>query len=438
MKQKTFFGGVHPADCKHYSAAKAIEVCPLPEQLIIPLSQHIGAAAQEIVSVGDQVFKGQTIAKATAFVSVPIHASTSGLVVAIEPRPHSSGKFLPAIVIEADGEDRWDPSLEGLDVALWNSDELRQRIQDAGIVGMGGATFPTHVKLSPPDDKPIDTLIINGVECESYLTADHRMMVEHSEKIIDGIDILRRVLGVKRAIIGIESNKPDAIDCMTKAAAAHDIVVQALEVKYPQGAEKQLIDAVLKREVPSGGLPMDIGVVVQNVSTVAAVSDAIRLGRPLVERAITISGPAVVDARNLLVRIGTPMQFLVEQCGGTQYKLDKIIMGGPMMGQSQLSLAAPAIRGTSGILLFGHQDLPHIELTTCIRCGRCVTACPLHLLPATIASYAILGMFDEAEKYFAHDCMECGCCTFQCPANRPLVQNLRYAKAGILAKQRRS
>lgn len=438
MNKKTFFGGVHPADCKHSSAAKPIEVCPIPDQLIIPLSQHIGAAAQEIVGVGDQVLKGQTIAKAAAFVSVPIHASTSGKVIAIEPRPHSSGKLLPAIVIEADGEDRWNPSLEGLDISNWKSDELRQRIQDAGIVGLGGATFPTHVKLSPPDDKPIDTLVINGVECESYLTADHRMMLEHSEKIIDGINILRRILGVKRAIVGIENNKPDAIACMTKAAESHDIGVQTLAVKYPQGAEKQLIDAVLKREVPSGGLPMDIGVVVQNVSTVAAVSDAIRHGRPLVERVVTISGPAIVESKNMLVRIGTPMQFLVDQCGGIQCELDKIVMGGPMMGQSQLSLAAPAIRGTSGILLFGHHDLPHIAVSTCIRCGRCVNACPLHLLPATIASFAILGRFDDAEDYCAHDCMECGCCTFQCPANRPLVQNIRYAKAGILAKQRRS
>ncbi|MCD6527269.1 MAG: electron transport complex subunit RsxC [Desulfuromonas sp.] len=438
MNQKTFVGGVHPADSKHDSDTKPIEACPLPEQLIIPLSQHIGAPAEALVKAGDLVFKGQTIAKASAFVSVPIHASTSGQVIAVEPRLHPCGKMLPAIVIEADGEDHWDPSLEGIDPAQWTGDELRQRISDAGIVGMGGATFPTHVKLSPPEDKLIDTLMINGVECEPYLTADHRLMLEQSDKIMDGIDILRRVLGVKHTIVGIESNKPDAIACMAKAGANHGIQVQALEVKYPQGAEKQLIDALLGREVPSAGLPMDIGVVVQNVATAAAVSDAIRLGRPLVERVVTISGPAVAEAKNLRVRIGTPLSFLVQQCGGNKYEVSKIIMGGPMMGQSQLSLDAPAVRGTSGLLLFGEKDLAKIEAGPCIRCGRCVGACPLHLLPATIASYATLGMFDEAEAHSALDCMECGCCTYICPATRPLVQTLRHAKGGILAKRRRS
>lgn len=436
MRIKSFIGGVHPPDSKRYTATKPIENCALPQQLIIPLSQHIGAPAEPVVNIGDQVFKGQLIAKASAFVSAPVHASTSGRVVAIEPRLHPSGVALPSIILESDGEDCWAPDINGFKVADWSNAELLHRIQNAGIVGMGGAAFPTHVKLSPPADKPIDTLVINGVECEPYLTADHRLMLEQAEKIIAGITILRRILGVERTIIGIENNKPDAIAKMKRIGAKHDIEVQALEVKYPQGAEKQLIAALLDRVVPSGGLPMDVGVVVQNVATAAAVNDAVTLGRPLVDRIVTISGPAIAEAKNMRVRIGTPMSFVVQQCGGTKYDVDKVIMGGPMMGQSQISLDAPVIRGTSGILLFGEKDLPKITPSPCIRCGRCAEVCPLHLLPSTIASYAVLGMFDDAEAHHAHDCMECGCCTFVCPAMRPLVQTLRHAKAGILAQKK--
>jgi electron transport complex protein RnfC len=436
MNLKSFKGGLHPPDSKQFSVHKTIEICPLPEELTIPLSQHIGAPAEACVKVGDLVKKGTLIGTAKGFVSVPIHASTSGEVVAIEPRPHPMGKALPAIVIKADGNDSWDENLVGADPARLDAEELKKRIQAAGIVGMGGATFPTHVKLSPPPEKKIDTLILNGVECEPFLTADHQMMLEETERILDGIEILIKVLGIKRAVIGIEANKPDAIEKMTREATPRNIEVQALEVKYPQGAEKQLIDAVLGRQVPSGTLPMEVGVVVQNVGTCAAISDAIRLGRPLVERVVSVTGPAINQPKNLLVRVGTPLQFLIDQCAGLNGEPAKIIMGGPMMGQTQLSLEPPAIRGTSGLLIFRKQDLPRLEAGPCIRCGRCIGVCPIHLQPTTIAAYARLDLFDEAAAYNALDCIECGCCTYICPATLPLVQSIRYAKAAIMAKKR--
>ncbi len=443
MTYKSFTGGIPLVDSKLVDSklatrGAAVEPCPIPDQLIIPMSQHIGVPAQPIVTVGDLVLKGQTIAQAGAFISVPIHATTSGRVIAVEPRLHSLGKDLLAVVIEADGEDRWDPDLTELKSAQWTPDTLRQRIREAGIVGMGGACFPTHVKLAPADNKPIETLLINGSECEPFLTADHRLMLEQAEKVVDGIDILRQALAVKQVIVGIEANKKDAIARMKQLVVGRDIAVKILAVKYPQGAEQVLVDALLERQVPSGGLPMDLGVVIHNVATAAAVSDAVRFGHPLIERVVTVSGPGITTAKNLLVRIGTPMQKLVDFCDGPRGEISKIIMGGVMTGQSQISLEAPVIYGTLALLLFGANDLPQQDAGPCIRCGRCVAVCPLHLLPATIADYAMLGRFDMAQAYHVMDCMECGCCTYLCPAFRPLVQTLRYAKAGILAQQGRS
>ncbi len=437
MKLKTFPGGLHPPDNKQWSAHKAIEICPLPEELVIPMAQHIGAPAEVCVQKGDLVRKGQVIGRAKGFVSVPVHASTSGEVTAVEPRLHPSGVFLPAVVIRPDGEDAWCDGIEPADPAKLTVDEIRDRIRDAGIVGMGGATFPAHVKLSPPAEKKIDALIINGVECEPFLTADHRLMLEQTEKVIQGISILKKVLGVERALIGIEANKPDAIEVMTKACASAGIEVVPLEVKYPQGAEKQLILAALGREVPSGGLPMDAGAVVQNVGTAAAVADAVLLGRPLIERVATVTGPAVAEPKNLLVRIGTSLAHMVEFCGGVKGELGKIIMGGPMMGSTQLSLDVPATRGTSGVLLFREGDVDRVPEGPCIRCGRCVSVCPARILPTTIAAYARLDLTDEAEQYNAMDCIECGCCTYTCPAAIPLVQLIRQTKGAILAKRRK-
>lgn len=438
MSLKTFAGGLHPPDSKKYSEHKAIEACPLPEELIIPAAQHIGAPAEICVAVGDQVKKGQVIATAKGFVSVPIHASTSGEVVAVEPRLHPMGKPLPSVVIKPDGEDKWDESLQANDPDKLDGDALKKIVMNAGVVGLGGATFPAHVKLSPPPEKKIDTLILNGVECEPFLTADHQLMLEESERIIDGINILRKILGIDKAVIGIEANKPDAIDKLKGECAAHNIDVQGLEVKYPQGAEKQLIDAVTGREVPSGGLPMDCGVVVQNVGTAAAISDAVRLGHPLVERIATVTGPGIKNPKNLKIVIGTPLSHMVEVCGGLEGEPGKVIMGGPMMGQTQMSLDAPAIRGTSGLLIFREEDVPTTPAGPCIRCGRCISVCPIHLQPTTIAAYARLEMVDEAEQYNALDCIECGSCTYICPATLPLVQSIRHIKGGIMAKRRKS
>ena len=437
MKLKTFPGGLHPPDNKQWSAHKPIETCPLPAELIVPLSQHIGAPAIPCVAAGDVVKKGQVIGEAKGFVSVPVHAPTSGTVAAVEDRLHPMGKALPAVVITPDGDDAWGELPPPLDVQSASVNELRDRLRDCGIVGMGGATFPAHVKLSPPEEKPIHTLILNGVECEPYLTADHRLMLEDAERILDGVAILQKILGVKQTYLGIEANKPDAIALMEKACAGRAIEVVPLEVKYPQGAEKQLILAIAGCEVPSGGLPMDVGVVVQNVGTCAAVADAVLRGIPLIERIATVSGPGIKEPKNLKIRIGMPLAHLVEQCGGLNGEPAKIIMGGPMMGMTQLSLAVPATRGTSGLLLFTAENVPLRPEGPCIRCGRCVRACPAHILPTTIAAYARLDLFEEAEQFNAMDCIECGCCTYSCPAALPLVQAIRHAKGAILAQRRK-
>lgn len=436
MKLKTFAGGIHPADNKHWSAHKPIEDCPLPKELSVPLAQHIGAPAVPCVEVGQQVARGQQIGAAKGFVSVPVHAPTSGEVVAVENRPHPWGGLLPAVVIRPDGEDRWSPEVQPAEGGSLSAEAIIEKVRLAGVVGMGGAAFPAHVKMSPPPEKKIRTLVFNGVECEPYLTADHRMMLEEPERILQGVTLLQKVFAAERVVIGIEANKPDAIALLTRLCAGTPVEVLPLQVKYPQGAEKQLIAAVTGREVPSGGLPMDIGTAVHNVSTAAAVADAVSHGRPLIERICTVTGPAIREPKNLRIRIGTPLAHLVEVCGGLSEDPGKIILGGPMMGFAQLGLEAPATKGTSGLLLLREADVARHEEGPCIRCARCVQACPIRLLPTTIAAYARRNLVAEATEYCAMDCIECGSCSYVCPAAIPLVQAIRYGKAAILAKKR--
>lgn len=432
-KTATFERGIHPEYNKELSSGKPVTPAALPQRVVIPLSQHIGAPAKAEVAIGDEVKKGQVIGSSAGFVSSPVHASVSGKVIAIAAFPNAAGRMVTSFVIESDGRDESVVFTEHPDVASLGADEIKNLIKDAGIVGLGGAAFPTNIKLSPPKEKPIDTVIINGAECEPYLTADHRLMVERPADLIGGLKILMKILGVKEGHIGIEENKPDAIEAVT-SAAAHDqnIFVHSLEIKYPQGAEKMLIKAIKGREVPSKGLPMDVGVVVQNVGTSIAVYEAIRYGKPLIERVVTVTGRGVREPKNLLVRIGTLMSEIIEQCGGLVEGAVKVIAGGPMMGFAQWTLDVPVVKGTSGILVLTRDDyVSSDEYSACIRCGSCIDVCPMGLNPSMLSILAEKGFYEETKEYNIFDCFECGSCAFVCPAKRPMVQFMRLAKSQI-------
>jgi len=427
----SFRGGVHPNDCKGYSAGKAIETAPVPTKVVIPTRQHIGAPCAPVVKVGDFVKKGQVIAETQAFVSSPIHASISGKVTEIADYPHPVFGTCMAVVIESDGNDEW---VEGLPLQRdWKTiepAELKDIIRQAGMVGMGGATFPTHVKMSPPPEKKIHTFILNAAECEPYLTADHRVMLEDAETVIAGCLITMKVLGVTKGIIGIEENKPDAIAVLRKVTAGTGIEVMPLQTKYPQGAEKTLIRVTTGQEVPSGGLPMDVGVVVQNVGTVVAIANAVEKGIPLIERVTTVTGGAVAEPKNLRLRIGTTFGQAIELCGGFKETPVKVIMGGPMMGMAQRTLDVPIIKGTSGILCLTAAEADIGPERPCIRCGRCVAACPMGLIPSMLSILGERNEFQVAkEEYDLLDCVECGSCVYTCPAKRNIVHYVKLCKA---------
>lgn len=425
-----FRGGIHPHDRKHNTAAKPIEVAPLPPKVIIPVSQHIGAPGAALVKKGDLVKKGQMIAASDNYVSAPVHASISGKVADVAVYPDTvKGKCL-SVVIESDGLDEW---AAGLPLSRnWRElgkDELLDIIRQAGLVGLGGATFPTHVKQSPPPNKEINFLILNGAECEPYLTADHRVMLEYADRLVTGTQISMKILGVDKGYIGIEDNKADAVQIMRQAFANTSVEVVQLPTRYPQGAEKMLIKAITGREVPSGGLPMDVGVVVQNVSTIVAICDAVTQGIPLIERVVTVTGSAVAEPKNLLLRIGTSFAEAVAQCGGFKVQPEKIIMGGPMMGIAQYSLDVPVSKGTSGIVALGPSEVKVEMAWPCIRCGSCVDACPMGLNPSLLSVLGNLSLYQEAvQEYHLLDCIECGTCAYVCPANRPIVQYIRTLK----------
>lgn len=422
--------GIHPVDEKRLTSSIKIEEIKLPAKVVIPLSQHIGAPCEPVVKIGDMVKKYQKIGEAKGLVSSPVHASVSGKVIAIGRFPHPSGNQYNSIVIESDGKDEPVEGLkENTGYLSMDPKELRDIILNAGIVGMGGATFPTHVKLNPPREKKIDAVILNGAECEPYLTADDRLMVEMAGEVIEGMKILMHIMGVGEGYIGIEDDKPGAIEVMSRAASGTSIRVSSLKKKYPQGAEKQLIKSISNREVPSGGLPMDIGVVVQNVGTAVAVYNAVRYGIPLVDRIVTVTGHGIKKSGNFRVRIGTLLEHVVNECGGFIGEPGKIIFGGPMMGIAQYSMHVPVLKGTSGILVMTREDIKLEDFRACIRCGRCVQACPIRLLPNMYSVLAEAGQSKEAEKYYVLDCIECGCCTYVCPSRRPIVQQIRYIKA---------
>lgn len=437
----TFKGGIHPPHFKEQTEHLKIEKSDEPSVVVIPLQQHIGAPCEALVKPGQYVKMGQKIGESKAFVSANVHSSVSGTVKNIEQRNSSSGTAVSCVIIESDGKFTIDESIKPKgDLDKLSKDEILAIIKEAGLTGMGGAGFPTHVKLSPPKDKQVDCLIINGAECEPYLTADHRIMLERPEDVILGVKAAKKALNVEKCYIAIEKNKPDAIEVMTKALADSNeagIELAPLETKYPQGDEKRLINAVTGRVVPSGGLPMDVGVVVNNVGTIASLGNIIRTGMPVIQRVVTVTGSAIKDPKNLEIRIGTLFSDVIKQCGGYSEEPGKIINGGPMMGIAQFSAEVPVIKGTSGILVLNKKDSKFEEVQNCIKCARCVEICPVNLQPLIISKLSLLNKFDEAENYHALDCIECGACSFICPSKRRLVESIRVAKREIVSKRRK-
>jgi len=433
---KGFKGGVHPADKKELSAGKAIEVAPVPKVVRIPLQQHLGAPCNPIVKPGDIVKKGQKIGEPTGFVSAPVHASVSGKVLEIAPTPHIFGTEVPAVIIENDGQETWADGVNTeRDLNALSIDDIKKAVKECGLVGMGGATFPTHVKISPPPNKPIDTFIANGVECEPYLTADYRLMLEKPDEILEGVKLLSRAVNAARIIVAIEANKPDAVKLMRERVKAKNLnfeVVQ-LKVKYPQGAEKQLIKALTGREVPPPpGLPMDVGCLVQNVGTCYAAMQACKFNIPLIERVVSVTGEGVEEPKNLLCRIGTPIKDLLTLCR-IKPSAQKLILGGPMMGLAQWTDEVVVVKGTSGVLAL--EDVPTPEQGPCIRCGRCVEVCIIGLVPSAISIAVEAQDWDAAERENVLDCIECGCCTYTCPAKRQIVHYVKQAKAVIMPRK---
>jgi electron transport complex protein RnfC len=432
---KTFkLGGVHPPENK-FSAQVAIEELPLPTRVYIPISQHLGAPATVVVNRGDEVKTGQLLAKSSGFISANIHSSVTGKVFKIDEVMDQSGYRRMAVIIDTK-EDEWNEGIDTSDNVIreitLGKNEIIQRIAEMGVVGLGGATFPTNVKMMVPDGKTAEYLIINGVECEPYLTSDHRLMLEKGEEMLIGTTILMKALGVNQALIGIENNKMDAIDHLSKLAKNFDgITVHALKVKYPQGGEKQLIKALIGREVPSGKLPIETGCVVDNVGTAYAVYEAVQKNKPLIERVVTVTGKAAKKPCNLMVRVGTPIIELIEKAGGLPENLGKVIGGGPMMGKALMSVEAPIVKGSSGILLVPEDEAQRAMVQNCIRCGRCITVCPMGLEPYLITQEVKHQMYDKAEADKVMDCIECGSCQYTCPSGRPLLDYLRLGKSKV-------
>ncbi len=428
-------GGVHPHDNKQYSAHQPITECPLPQKAIIPLVQHIGAPAQPVVEKGQKVKVGELLAKAGGFVSANIHSPFSGTITKIDSTVDAWGLRMPAIFMDVEG-DEWLDNIDRTPALArechLESKAIVDKIAEAGIVGLGGACFPTHVKLLPPPGKKAEVLIVNGVECEPYLTCDHQLMLEHGEEIIVGIQILMRALNIQKAIIGIEKNKPDAIRHMQELASkVLGVEVKPLKLKYPQGGEKQLIDACIGRQVPSGALPIEVGAVVDNVATIYAVYEAVQKNKPLISRVMTVTGKSLAKPGNYSVRFGTPLSDVVALAGGVPEDTGKIIGGGPMMGRAMNNINMPANKRVSGLLFMPEKESLRVEPENCIRCGKCVGACPMGLEPYLLSRQAQLQMWDEMEQHSVMDCIECGCCLYTCPSHQPLLDYIRMGKAKV-------
>ena len=428
----TFKNGIYPVyHGKELSEGAATRIAPLLARYTVPVAQNAGKPPEVIVKAGDKVKKYQLIARASGFVSANLHSPVSGEVKGIIEVPGATGVPVQAVEIISDGLDEALPPLPEIDWKQADPKELLDRIAACGLVGMGGASFPTHVKLSPPPEKEIDTLILNGAECEPFLTADHRLMLEDPHAVLAGAAIMSRILGIDRIFIGVEMNKIDAIEVLQEKSASYGVRIVPLKVQYPQGSEKQLINAITGRDVPAGGLPMDARCVVQNIGTAAAAADAVIRGIPLVERIVTVTGPVVKTPGNWKLRIGTPVIEAVRLAEGVTEEPGKLILGGPMMGFSQRSFDVPTAKNTSGILLLSQDQAVNYESGNCIRCGRCVQGCPMHLMPCALAAAIESGRFDIAQQNHVMDCLECGACAYVCPAKRPLVQHHRRAKAEI-------
>ena len=423
-----YYGGVHPSENKEFTEHLPVIPFPAPKTMVIPMSQHLGAPANPIVGVGDMVCVGQKIGEASAFISAPVHSSVSGKVIAVEDRPHATRGTCLSVVIENDGKDTLHDSVKPHgDLESLSKEDIAAIVKEAGIVGMGGAGFPTAVKLCPA--KPVDTLLLNGCECEPYLTADHRLLLEYTNDIIFGTKAALKAIGAQKAIIVIEDNKPDAIAAMEAAAAGMDnITVMAARTKYPQGAEKMLIKKALGRQVPSGGLPADVGVVVSNVSTIKAISDAITKGMPLIERVVTVTGEHIAKPGNFLVRIGTDAEALVNHCGGITGKNVTVKAGGPMMGFVQNTLNTPIMKGSNGIIAVSSDVTQELE---CIKCGRCVDVCPMELKPLRFHKYKEAGNWAGMKQENVMDCIECRCCEYICSSKIPLVSKIKAGKAAV-------
>lgn len=429
---KTFKGGVHPKGKKSISQDIPIKEMPITGEIIIPLSQHAGAPAEPLVKKGDKVLKGQKIGDKDGFITASVHASTSGEVTDVKYSIHPLGSKVLSVFIKPDGKDEWCSLQKISSLDEITPEGIISKIREAGLVGLGGAAFPTHVKLSPPKDKKIDTLIINAVECEPYLTADYRLMLEEKEKIILGIKTLLKALKIGKAHLAIESNKPEAVEAMSDAVKGEDTIsLLVMETKYPQGSEKQLIEALTKKQVPVGKLPLDVGVVVQNVGTAKAVADAVFEGRPLVERIVTVTGSNIKHPANLKVRIGTKISDIIDFCGGPVEEMVKVILGGPMMGIAAPSIDVPVIKGTSGILLMKKNEIIFADPGPCIRCGRCLSVCPMGLAPGRFMESAEVKDYDRAMEDNIMNCMECGSCSYVCPSRRPMVHWIKTAKSQI-------